>query len=309
MHVYDPDGTLIGKVLVPETVANVAWGGAKRNRLYICATTSLYAILLPVRGARRVIDLHVHFPMRLLGGVEAPRDVLRGMTRVARARRRQDPRGGAGDRRAAVQLPSLGRELARDAAAAAGRRRDRRVLGAVPPVQRDGPRRAVRRAAGERVLREADRADGRDRARGRGRRSRDRALARRPRARRREDRVHPLHRGRLPPRRRRPTRSPRTSASWPSAACSTSRSRTCSGARWRPTRRRCRSCPTRLYNRLFPQPCVTGLAELGEAAVARDVPSTASSSTSATCATTPIDETFRLVESLDRAAATRGPTP
>ena len=52
VHVYDPDGTLIGKVLVPEIVANVAWGGYKRNRLYICATTSLYAILLPVRGAK-----------------------------------------------------------------------------------------------------------------------------------------------------------------------------------------------------------------------------------------------------------------
>ena len=52
VHVYDPDGTLLGKVLVPETVANVAWGGDKRNRLYICATTSLYAVLLPVRGAK-----------------------------------------------------------------------------------------------------------------------------------------------------------------------------------------------------------------------------------------------------------------
>ncbi len=52
VHAYDPDGTLLGKVLVPEVVANVAWGGYKRNRLYICATTSLYAILLPVRGAK-----------------------------------------------------------------------------------------------------------------------------------------------------------------------------------------------------------------------------------------------------------------
>jgi len=51
VHVYDPDGTLLGKVLVPEIVANVAWGGAKRNRLYMCATTSLYAVLLGVRGA------------------------------------------------------------------------------------------------------------------------------------------------------------------------------------------------------------------------------------------------------------------
>jgi gluconolactonase len=53
VHVYEPGGTLLGKVLVPEVVANVAWGGGKRNRLYICATTSLYAILLPVRGAAR----------------------------------------------------------------------------------------------------------------------------------------------------------------------------------------------------------------------------------------------------------------
>ena len=29
-----------------------------------------------------MIDLHVHFPMRLLGGVEAPRDVIAGMTKV-----------------------------------------------------------------------------------------------------------------------------------------------------------------------------------------------------------------------------------
>jgi gluconolactonase len=52
VHCYDPDGTLIGKVLVPETVANVAWGWPKRNRLYIAATTSLYAILLAVNGAK-----------------------------------------------------------------------------------------------------------------------------------------------------------------------------------------------------------------------------------------------------------------
>jgi gluconolactonase len=52
VHCYDPDGTLIGKVLVPETVANVAWGWPKRNRLYIAATTSLYAILLATNGAK-----------------------------------------------------------------------------------------------------------------------------------------------------------------------------------------------------------------------------------------------------------------
>lgn len=52
VHCYLPDGSLIGKVRVPERVANVVFGGAKRNRLFICATTSLYAVLLPVTGAR-----------------------------------------------------------------------------------------------------------------------------------------------------------------------------------------------------------------------------------------------------------------
>ena len=52
VHVLHPDGTLIGKVKVPEGVANVQWGGYKRNRLYICATSSLYAVLLTVRGAK-----------------------------------------------------------------------------------------------------------------------------------------------------------------------------------------------------------------------------------------------------------------
>jgi gluconolactonase len=52
VHCHEPDGTLIGKILVPEIVANVVFGGPKRNRLYICATTSLYSIMLPVNGAK-----------------------------------------------------------------------------------------------------------------------------------------------------------------------------------------------------------------------------------------------------------------
>jgi len=52
VHCFDPDGTLIGKVLVPEVVANVTFGGAKLNRLFICATTSLYSVMLPVNGSR-----------------------------------------------------------------------------------------------------------------------------------------------------------------------------------------------------------------------------------------------------------------
>ncbi len=51
MHCFDPDGTLIGKLRVPEAVANLVFGGRKRNHLFITATTSLYAIMLNVTGA------------------------------------------------------------------------------------------------------------------------------------------------------------------------------------------------------------------------------------------------------------------
>jgi gluconolactonase len=37
---------------VPEVVANCAFGGAKRNMLYICGTTSLYVVRVMVNGAR-----------------------------------------------------------------------------------------------------------------------------------------------------------------------------------------------------------------------------------------------------------------
>lgn len=52
IHCYHPDGTLIGKVRVPEITANCVFGGQKRNVLYICGTTSLYAVRLMVNGAK-----------------------------------------------------------------------------------------------------------------------------------------------------------------------------------------------------------------------------------------------------------------
>ena len=50
VHCHAPDGTLLGKVLIPETVANLCFGGAKRNRMFICGTTSLYSVYLNTRG-------------------------------------------------------------------------------------------------------------------------------------------------------------------------------------------------------------------------------------------------------------------
>ncbi len=51
VYCYLPDGTLIGKIPVPEAVANVCFGGCKKNRLFICGTTSLYAVYVNARGA------------------------------------------------------------------------------------------------------------------------------------------------------------------------------------------------------------------------------------------------------------------
>ncbi|SFN24249.1 gluconolactonase [Variovorax sp. OV329] len=53
VHCFAPDGTLLGKVRVPEVVANVCFGGQKLNRLFICGTTSLYSVYLNTRGAVR----------------------------------------------------------------------------------------------------------------------------------------------------------------------------------------------------------------------------------------------------------------
>lgn len=51
VHVLDPDGTLLGRLRLPEEVSNLAFGGPKRNRLFLTATTSVYSILLTVTGA------------------------------------------------------------------------------------------------------------------------------------------------------------------------------------------------------------------------------------------------------------------
>ncbi|HYP70337.1 MAG TPA: SMP-30/gluconolactonase/LRE family protein [Variovorax sp.] len=53
VHCFAPDGTLLGKIRVPEVVANVCFGGAKLNRLFICGTTSLYSVYLNTRAAAR----------------------------------------------------------------------------------------------------------------------------------------------------------------------------------------------------------------------------------------------------------------
>ncbi|MGI9370363.1 MAG: SMP-30/gluconolactonase/LRE family protein [Ruegeria sp.] len=51
IHCYHPDGTLLGKIFIPEPVSNVCFGGPKNNRLFVTASTSVYTVLLPTTGA------------------------------------------------------------------------------------------------------------------------------------------------------------------------------------------------------------------------------------------------------------------
>jgi gluconolactonase len=52
VQVFTPDGTRLGKILVPETIGNLTFGGPEKNRLYIAATSSLYMIQLNTKGIR-----------------------------------------------------------------------------------------------------------------------------------------------------------------------------------------------------------------------------------------------------------------
>ncbi len=52
VHIFAPDGTLIGKIHLPETCANLCFGGAKRNRLFMAASQSLYAVYVETQGAQ-----------------------------------------------------------------------------------------------------------------------------------------------------------------------------------------------------------------------------------------------------------------
>lgn len=51
VHVFSPAGQLIGKILLPEICANVAFGGLKRNRLFMCGSQSLYSVYVETQGA------------------------------------------------------------------------------------------------------------------------------------------------------------------------------------------------------------------------------------------------------------------
>jgi gluconolactonase len=51
VHVFTADGERIGQILLPEICANLCFGGAKRNHLFMAAGQSLYAVYVEVQGA------------------------------------------------------------------------------------------------------------------------------------------------------------------------------------------------------------------------------------------------------------------
>jgi len=53
VHCISPDGRLLGKLLVPELVSNVCFGGRAKHQLFITATTSLYSVVLNRQGIQR----------------------------------------------------------------------------------------------------------------------------------------------------------------------------------------------------------------------------------------------------------------
>jgi len=52
IHCYTKDGERLGRILVPETVANLTFGGFGKSRMFITATSSLYAIETSRVGAQ-----------------------------------------------------------------------------------------------------------------------------------------------------------------------------------------------------------------------------------------------------------------
>ncbi|MCB0063931.1 MAG: SMP-30/gluconolactonase/LRE family protein [Caldilineaceae bacterium] len=52
VHCFAPDGDLIGKIHLPENCANLCFGGVKKNRLFMAASQSIYAVYVEAIGAQ-----------------------------------------------------------------------------------------------------------------------------------------------------------------------------------------------------------------------------------------------------------------
>ncbi len=50
VSVFSPEGTLIGRIDLPERCANLCFGGRHRNRLFLCGSTSVYSVFVNTQG-------------------------------------------------------------------------------------------------------------------------------------------------------------------------------------------------------------------------------------------------------------------
>ena len=50
VQIFSPDGELIGHIHLPEAVSNLCFGGVKRNRLFMTASQSVYALYVEAQG-------------------------------------------------------------------------------------------------------------------------------------------------------------------------------------------------------------------------------------------------------------------
>jgi gluconolactonase len=50
VHCYSPEGVLLGRIHLPETCANLCFGGRKKNRLFMAASRSLYSVYVEAQG-------------------------------------------------------------------------------------------------------------------------------------------------------------------------------------------------------------------------------------------------------------------
>ena len=51
VSIFNPQGTLIGRIDLPERCANVCFGGRHRNRLFMCGSTSMFSLFVNTQGA------------------------------------------------------------------------------------------------------------------------------------------------------------------------------------------------------------------------------------------------------------------
>jgi gluconolactonase len=50
VHIIHPDGTLLGKLTLPEPCSNLTFGGPRKNTIYITGSSTLYSLMTGATG-------------------------------------------------------------------------------------------------------------------------------------------------------------------------------------------------------------------------------------------------------------------